>query len=1087
MERLRRKLLTVLAILLPFAMQAQEQEPLGLSVTVYVSEPGTLFVKIQEQIEELGEMSDVTSLTVTGQLNEDDTNVLRWLLTNLQKADFSGLSPESGMYILLADKPSLVEVKLPMQATQLGSELFANCENLTAVTLPTRLEVVPNYCFANCMKLTALEVPTTVVEVGEHAFSGCVSLATITLPEGLQSIGYSAFWDCGSLKSITLPSTLQVIYDWAFAECGLETLTLPAGVRIDCLDGDGVFHDCKQLRSVTLPDGLTDETDLGVRTFMGCESLTQVRLPQTLTTIPEECFAYTALSALQLPPTLTKIGNGAFCGCKNMSAFTIPTMVTAIGDGVFQESGLQRFSWPAQLTTIPMASFSGCTSLESITIPATVDSIGSEVFRFCESLGSISFPDGMLTVADMVCEGCTELTQVQMPSTVTFIGHDAFKKCNLSHVSIPDGVTSIGTSAFGGNPLEEVNLPSKLKHLGSYAFAPFNDGGKNGLYTSVVVPEGVLTMGDCVFTSDNMQELDLPSTLIAIGNCVIGYRSKIEKLTVRAALPPFHNAPVFGYERDYETPLYVPAKSVSLYKADQDGFGKATDIRPLDIDPRTISIVGNVYWDKNNPLQDDKYNVNFHSIYDTEFMVHSDHHPSLTVGPGARLQANTINFTTDVDAQYWFTEYKWETFINQGTVTADHIDHRWRMKDSHFFTPAFDVTVGDITPEHENSSFAIFRYDAEARAKADFENTWVKMRRSETLKAGQGYAFKGTETPIARNDKGEWIKVWDFFHFPSQATGKNYFIAADDITLPLQYHIGEFPHNSNWNLVGMPYPAYLDIQGLDYDGPIIVYVPGEKSWKAYSALDDRVLLDPFSAFFVQTPDGVSDITFSAGYRKNNANINPYYAPDNCSHALRRADKNQQRVVYDILLSGKSEESGLSRKPATTRFVINPDATLRYDIGRDAPLFNDADKPTDQLFTQADGLAYAINERPLADGIVRLGVQVAENGTYTLSLRVRGEAFPASQEVWLYDNEEHTRTLLNPSEETEAGLYTFTVAEAGTLSQRFVIAIGDADPTAVSDVSAAFPLRSDGLFNLAGMRTNNPQRGLFIENGKKVIK
>ena len=1085
MEKLRRKLLTVLAILLPFAMQAQDQEPLGLSVTVHVSEPGTLFVKIQEQIEELGEMSDVTSLTVTGQLNEDDTNVLRWLLTNLQKADFSGLSPESGMYIVLADKPSLVEVKLPMQATQLGGELFSNCENLTAVTLPTRLEAVPYACFANCKKLTTLDIPATVVEVGEHAFSACESLATITLPEGLQTIGYSAFYGCSSLKSITLPSTLQVIYDGAFAECGLETLTLPAGVKIDAPEGDGVFHHCKQLRSVTLPDGLTDETDLGVRTFIGCESLAQVRLPQTLTTIPEECFAYTALSTLQLPPTLTKIGSGAFCGCKNMTAFTVPTTVTSIGNGVFQESGLQRFSWPSQITTIPTCTFSGCTDLKSITIPATVQSIGAEAFRFCSSLTSISFPEGVSAMPYLVCEGCSSLTQASIPSTVTSIGGSAFFNCNLSHVSIPDGVTSIDIFAFGGNPLEEVNLPSQLKHLGSYAFAPYNGGGSLGKFTSVVVPEGVITMGSSVFSSENLKEIDLPSTLIAIGEMVLADNLQIEKLTVRAALPPFHNGQLLGNDEQRATPIFVPAKSVNLYKADADGFGEATDIRPLNIDPRTITIVGHVDWNKDNPLQDGKYDVTFQTINDmTTYMVNSDDHPRLTVGEDARLQAGTISFTTDVEAEWWFTNYRWDSFINRGTVSADCIDHRWRMKDNHFFTPAFDLKVGDIQPEHENSSFAIFRYDTEARAKADFDHTWVKMRRSETLKAGVGYAFKGVETPIAHGDNGEWTKVWDFFHFPSQATGTNYFLANDDITLPLQHYTGEFPHNSNWNLVGMPYPSYLDIRGLDYDGPVIAYVSGEKNWRAMSALDDEALLNPLSAFFIQAPAGVNDITFSANRRQHSFSLNPYYTPQNSPIALRRADKNAQRVVYDATMLRHTEQGADDNQKAHTRFVINPDATLRYDIGRDAPLFSDADKPTNQLYTQAEGLAYAINERPLADGIVRLGMQVAEGGTYTLSLRVRGEASPASQEVWLYDNEEHTRTLLNDS-----GSYTFTVAEAGTLADRFVIAFGDADPTAVSDVTVALPLRSDGLFNLAGQKIENRKAssGVFIENGKKVIK
>ena len=1072
-----RKLFIVLAALLPTVGMAQDQEPLGLSVTVHVSEPGTLFVKIQEQIEELGEMSDVTSLTVTGQLNEDDTNVMRWLLTNLEKADFSGLSPESGMYIVLADKPRLQQVALPLEATQLGNELFANCENLASVTLPTRLEAVPYFCFTNCKKLASIVVPTTVTEVGEHAFSGCENLATVTLHEGLQTINYNAFHGCSSLKSITLPSTLQVIYDRAFAQTGLETITLPVGTRIDCMEGDGAFRDCKQLRSITLPDGLTDETDLGIQTFMGCEALTQVRLPQTLVAIPDGFLAYTSLSTLQLPATLTRINSNAFQGCTQMKSFTIPATVTTLGEGVFGGSGLESFSWPSQLTTIPSYTFSGCASLQRITIPATVDSIGSEAFRFCESLGSISFPEGVRTVADMVCEGCLNLTQATIPSTVNYIGTSAFFNCRLSHVNIPDGVTSIGMTAFGGNPLEEVSLPSQLKHLGSYAFAPFNGGLSTGKFTSAVVPEGVLTMGTHVFESENLRELDLPSTLIAVGDDVLGDNKQIERFTVRSALPPFHSSTLFRGETD-ETPLFVPAKSVNLYKADRGGFGMAKDIRPLDIDPRSITIVGGVTWDKNNPMQDGKYDVKFQTLSDLPSMVESNDHPRLTIGEDARLQAGTISFTTDVDGEWWYTNYRWESLINKGTATAEHIDHRWRMKDSHFFTPAFDLRVADIQPEHDNSNFAIFRYNGEARANADFDGTWVKLQRADMLKAGTGYAFVGTPTPIGRDDNGRWTTVWDFFHFPSQATGANYFLTADDITLPLQHYIGEFPHNSSWNLVGMPYPSYLDIRGMDYDGPVIVYVAAEKKWQAMSALDDEGVLNPFSALFIQAPAGVNSVTFSANWRRLSATSNPYYAPRNSRVDLRRADQNRHRVVYNALLS-RTTEQGSHQILDRTRFVINPEATTHYDIGHDAPKMSDTDTPATMLYTQADGLAYAINERPLADGIIHLGMQLSEAGTYALSLNVKGDN---TGEVWLFDNEEHCRTQLAPQSS-----YTFTVAEPGTLPDRFVIAIGNADPTAIIGVQTALPLRSDGIFNLSGLRVSNPKHGVYIENGKKIIK
>jgi hypothetical protein len=94
---------------------------------------------------------------------------------------------------------------------------------------------------------------------------------------------------------------------------------------------------------------------------------------------------------------------------------------------------------------------------------------------------------------------------------------------------------------------------------------------------------------------------------------------------------------------------------------------------------------------------------------------------------------------------------------------------------------------------------------------------------------------------------------------------------------------------------------------------------------------------------------------------------------------------------------------------------------------------------------------------------------------------------STSEVWLIDNAEHTRTLLLNTDGTPAEPYTFTAAEQGIIGNRFVIAIGDADPTAITDVKEAKPQNAGGLFNLAGQRISNPRHGLYIENGKKIIK
>ena len=252
------------------------------------------------------------------------------------------------------------------------------------------------------------------------------------------------------------------------------------------------------------------------------------------------------------------------------------------------------------------------------------------------------------------------------------------------------------------------------------------------------------------------------------------------------------------------------------------------------------------------------------------YSASSDHHPRLSVEEGATFHVGTFNMNFDLDQQFWFTPYKFQTFINRGTTTIDQIDQNCRFLSSQFFTPAFDVRMSDIVPEKANTPYVIYRYDGGARAAGNFDNTWVRVESDETLIAGQGYAYVGDKAPSWDAQRHEWSRGYSFLHFRSHEGGNNYFTTAEDITLPLKHYSGEFPHNRNWNFIGMPYPAFLDIRGVSYDGPMLVYMSDswDNGWKAWSALDDEEVIDPMHGIFIQVPDGVESITFSADRRQN---------------------------------------------------------------------------------------------------------------------------------------------------------------------------------------------------------------------------
>ena len=1046
MKRLRQLLKALLLTVI--CMDAQGQT--GLTVNVHCDEPGTLYQKIMAQIEELGELEDITSLTISGRLNRDDQMVLRDQMKNILTLDLGGIDADCAQFAQAGGRKRLRSVVLPQEATnELPGSMLSGCDSLTAITMPPGLTAIPPSFAQGCRLLTAISIPQSVTTIGNRAFWGCYVLNNVVIPAGVTEIQSQTFADCLALNNITFLCSSCTLRGTAFSNTGFKTFTLPQAFTIN---GDNAFSNCKQLTSFTFPDGLIDETQVGTSTFNGCTALTSVRLPADLTVIPYGFFSGTAITHYTLPATIRRIDQHAFWGAQ-----------------------VEEFDWPAAVTIIPNEVFRSCEKLTRVSIPATVDSIGGNAFLSCYSLNHVRLPEGIRTLAATFNQ-CTSLDDVNIPRSVTYIGSDTFNGCKFTTVDIPDGVTYIGFQAFKNVPLEgEVRLPSKLKRIGGWAFI-------GGQYERIVVPEGCVSIGDLVFGSNNLKFLDLPSTLISMGGGLLsGYSNcQPDSIILRAMVPPYSSSDIFGYN-DKDNTLYVPQASLSLYQADSH-FNMIQTLAGIDISSPTLTITGETVIDQNSGLQQGKYDVKYFTTWGHSDILEktSDHHPRLIVQEGTTFHARRISYEYEPTNQWWFTQHKFDTFINHGTVTADVVDMRYLLNGTYYFTPSFDVRMSDISPERPNTPFAFYRYNGGARAAGNFNVTWVRVGSDETLRAGQGYAVRSDLTPYT-DANGKWTRNWTALHLTPQQGGSNYFLASGDITLPLQHYSGEFAHNRNWNFIGQPYPAYLDIRGIDYDGPILVNSDANGSgstWHAYSALDDQLVIDPMAAIFLQAPDGMNSVTFLSDRRQTGKTFIPGTAT-NSTRALRRADQNRQRIRYDATLLRQTEQG--DSLIAHTRFVINPATTTGYDIGHDAPLMTDA--PATQLYTQAGGVAYAINERPLADGIVHLGLQLADAGTYTLVLTVKGSQavgdFPADAPVWLIDHETGTRTQL-----TEAS-YTFT-APAGSHPQRFTIALGDAQPTAISTADVAQPISSTAFFDLGGRRVSHPQRGLYLHNGKIVF-
>ena len=181
-----------------------------------------------------------------------------------------------------------------------------------------------------------------------------------------------------------------------------------------------------------------------------------VVIPDVVTSISWAFYGCESLTSVTIPASVTSIGDSAFWGCKSLTSVTIPESVTEIGYEAFKNCrGLRSVIIPEGVTKIGNRAFYDCSSLTSVTIPSSVTSIGEKAFSGC---GGLADEKGFVIVGNVLLDYTGDEKRVVVPKNVTSIGVKAFSGYSgLVSVVIPDTVVTIGEKAFA----EETDLVIK--------------------------------------------------------------------------------------------------------------------------------------------------------------------------------------------------------------------------------------------------------------------------------------------------------------------------------------------------------------------------------------------------------------------------------------------------------------------------------------------------------------------------------------------------------------------------------------------------------------------------------------------------
>lgn len=773
-------------------------------------------------------------------------------------------------------------------------------------------------------------------------------------------------------------------------------------------------------------------TEIPNNAFKDKSMINSVILPEGLIRIGEYAFQGTNIRRVSIPSTVTTILQYAFISTPiEYLTFAENTQITTINQFAFANcSKLQSidFNGAASLNTIGNAAFFNCSSLREMVIPNTVTSVGYSAFHGCSSMKAITFSNALTFINDYVCNGCSALEVIHFPQELTRINYAAFSGTqNLRKIDFPSTLNEIRAYAFENCGVDSVKLPITLQYLYRNAFyncqnlkyielPSYLESGDGGYYTNRYYASGT----------------SISSSYYYDGGRYYGYYQNfynckaITKIVMRSATPPVINSDPFNDARaKSDITLVVPSFSVVNYKLDTYWYQFGTIIEGNDVD----------YWKLTSPLMLTN-NRRMQGKPDVDLYYGGQ----LTVGGSAPFPIGQFNMYVN-ESNPGRLLNTCENMTADAATTKFTVDaNKW-----YFFTPLYDVALADI--EVSNNASYVFRYyDAQNRAVNGASGSWKNVD-TDKLLGGQGYIFHcNTACTIT---------------FRADANGQKALFGTKDVTRLLTANEAESTANRSWNYVGNPYPCYYDIFYMDFTAPITVW--NGSTYQAYSIADDDFVLRPMQSFFVQKPDAVDQIVFHKEGRQLTTDI---------VHAAgSRAVKASNRHVFNIQIENDEQND-------MTRVVINNEASTDYELSCDAAKFMSFESSVPQIYTiDSDGNNYAINERPLDNGKVKLAYYAGQEGYYTIS------ALRADGQVILYDAE-----LNKTIDLTQEGYVFHSEATGGANSSRFTLTfkVGGSSTTSIEELSISDDQDAD-LYDLQGRKTTTAHKGLYIQNGKKVVR
>ena len=970
------------------------------------------------------QLAEVVDLTISGSINSYDLMLMRNKMLKLRVLDISNTRVVANSYEyytgfctednVLKEHSfrNLWSIKLPSSLTNITGAL-KDCQSLRYVEF-NNPNVGANNLYVYTENGCELVLGEGVKQIAENAFAGTY-IRSVSIPSTLTTISANAFKNCSYLRDVYVADGVDSILANAFSGCNKLTKFIPSGYL--SYIGNSAFKGCSSLKEVSL--NTNSELFIDAYAFNNCENLTKLKLSEGVKKIEDYAFQGTAIDTLFIPNSLQKIGAYAFAGIEYSQNYWPYVYVHKLGtlrhvilskDSELKEIGTKAFyynnqldsmAFSHQIKSIGSSAYENCQSLKSVIIQSdSLCSIGQSAFKNCDMMKTLVLKsDSLASLPSELAYGCDSLRNVSLLlPKLTKIPSYAFAWCiNLGTITLPLAIETVQSSAFYSSNIDSICFNPQLRTIESEAFAYV------GRLKKLLLPTGLQTIADNAFQScRNLNEIRISSSVRKIGNYAFSNCYNINRVYTYTVLPTSINQDTYSCWRTAQ--LYVPNTSYYNYYWNTQ-WSQFTNLVEFDEPYEYFYVDGKDDYEPNGVI---------------------DGKPDADIGSGSGIiipegdepqNIGTITITGEPG--------DWASIIAGCNLHVDSLRLIIKVQGKcwNFYGFPFNIPIADIK---SNGKYVIYEYDGKTRAEKDTTG-WKRLPKEQThLYPGHGYIFNFSVS----GELSITIPAPNFCNLLEK--------------IMLHFYPAVKDNNKSWNYAANPFFAYYSLNDLNFSGPITFWDVQKKTYRSYRPGDDDYYLSPYEGFFLQNETEADfELTFDKTKTKTKKQKEEAQASGAHKPARKAAAETQREIINLTLLSDDFSDD--------TRIVINPAAQLTYDLGMDAQKFFSTDNVPQLYSFDADQLPCAINERPIDNGVVNLGMKLPTSGLYTL------RATRMDKNLFLLDREMNVLHSFND------GDYTFS-ASAGAIPARFALVEHYDAPTAVEQISDSnIEQTPDGLY------------------------